>query len=86
MDGLGFFDDNSFGNERNINASAYNNGSTLLDNYSGIGGAANETDGNNQINWGSQAGTSLTISNNSNSGTPTNPVTAGSAAKEFAIF
>lgn len=84
--GIGFYDDNSYGNTKSINATGYNSGVMTLNDWSGNGDTASETDPNSKINWGAQAGTTLTLSNNSNAGFPSDPVTAGSAAQEFAVF
>ena len=84
--GIGFYDDNAYGNTKSINASSYNSTAMMLNDWSGNGGTPSETDPNSKIDWGVQAGTTLTLSNNSNIGFPSDPVTAGSAAQEFAIF
>jgi hypothetical protein len=71
MNTLGFFDDNNYGNLQNFNASAYNLTATTLNSWSGsVGGEALDNDTNNKINWGAQAGTLLTLSNNTAGGSP----------------
>lgn len=84
--GVGFYDDNGYGNTGSINATAYSGNVVTFDNWSGNGGEGSETDPSAKIDWGVQAGTVLTLSNNSNSGSPPDPIVAGSAAQEFAIF
>lgn len=84
--GVGFYDDNGYGNTGSINATGYNGGTLTFNDWSGNGGDASETDPNAKIDWGVQAGTVLTLSNNSNSGSPADPVTAGATSQEFAIF
>jgi hypothetical protein len=86
---MGFFDDDGHANNNNIDASAYNVSNVLIDNWSGLDGITNEVDTNNRINWGTQAGTALTLTINNNLSKPVEPgipLAAGAAVEEFAIF
>ena len=86
LDTMGFFDDDGHGNNFNIDATSFNVSDVTINNWSGLDGSTYERDSNNRITWGTQAGTALTLTTNNNSGKPVDPVTAGSAADEFAIF
>lgn len=87
MNYLGFFDDSSFGNVRNFNASAYNLTSTTLNNWSGLGGDANESsDPNGRIIWGSADSTRLTVSNNTAAGSPPATILPSAGPTYFATF
>jgi hypothetical protein len=86
---MGFFDDDSYANNNNIDASAFNVSDVTIEDWSGLDGTTNEVDTNNRITWGSQAGTALTLTLNNNVAKPVEPgnsVTAGAVADEFAIF
>ncbi len=73
MDSIGFFNDDSVANPFNIDASAYNNGVSTLDNYTGdVGGTAFENDPNNQLTWTAPAATELAITNDAEAGEPQN--------------
>lgn len=87
MNSIGFFDDSAFGNVKNIDATNYNNSSTTLNDWSGLGGESNEfADPNSKINWGSQAGTKLTLSNNTASGSPPATINRNTGPLLFATF
>ncbi|RME17052.1 MAG: hypothetical protein D6797_03270 [Bdellovibrio sp.] len=87
MDSVGFFDDAAYGNNKNFNASAYNAGSVTVNNWSGsVGGATKENDPNGKIIWGPQAGTELTLSNNTASGSPPSTINQSSGDTLFATF
>lgn len=67
---IGFYNDDSRSNTKNINATNYTNPITVSD-YSGdVSGASFETDPNNIITWAEPAVTSLTIVNDAESGEP----------------
>ncbi|MCB0391939.1 MAG: hypothetical protein KDD58_11650, partial [Bdellovibrionales bacterium] len=87
MSNLGFFDDDNHGNITNINATLYNSTATTLNNWSGsAGGTSNELDPNSKINWGSQAGTSLTLSDNTAPGNPPATINQNSSDTLFNTF
>jgi hypothetical protein len=91
LDYLGFFNDFGHANARNINATSFNLSSVSLTNWNGSsGGVAKETDPNNaptgRLNWGSQAGTRLNISNDTPSGAPPATIAVSSADTHFATF
>ncbi len=90
MSNMSFYDDDGHGDNGSIDASSYNISDVALTNWSGLGctseGCAFENDTNNRINWGTQEGVKLILSTNTNTGAPSNPITAGAAAEEFAIF
>lgn len=83
---LGFYDSNTFGNVKNFNATAYNVSGFTVNNWSGVGGAANETDPNNRITWGTQAGIQLTLANNTAAGFPTSTIAVSTGPNLFATF
>ncbi len=83
IDGIGFYDDNAYGNNYAINAGSYDVSDVIFDDWGGIN---SENDPNERIDWGTQAGTVLTLSTNTNLGYPFDPVFAGEAAFEFVIF
>jgi hypothetical protein len=85
MTGVGFYGQGA-ASPLNVNATAYVGSVLTFNNFSGIGGAANETDPGNRINWGSQAPTELLLTNNSPSGTPPATIAASSAYTHFATF
>ena len=84
---VGFFDDSGFANTRNFNATTFNVSAVTLNNWSGAaGGAAKENDPNGRINWGAQAGTELTLTNSTASGSPPATIAQSSADVLFATF
>jgi len=87
LNNVGFFDDSGFGNVKNFKATAYNSTSISVNDWSGsAGGSANEVDPNGKINWGTMAGTELTVSNHTPSGQPPTSIAASSADTHFATF
>ena len=89
MPSLGFYDDSSFGNNFNFNVNAaYAGTAAFLDLYAGgVGGAAKEkADANNKINWGSLAGTTITLTDGTAAGSPPATIAASSAATLFSTF
>lgn len=89
MTGLGFFDDAGAGGRKNFNATSYTCGGSArqVNDWSGdVGGAANETDPSACIDWGTQAGTRLTLSDATASGSPPATVGQSSGPTYFATF
>ncbi|MBY0516471.1 MAG: hypothetical protein K2P81_06160 [Bacteriovoracaceae bacterium] len=85
FDAVGFYDNSGFGTAKNINATGFNVSSVTVNNWAGLDSTF-ETDPNNRITWGTQAGTVLNVSQNTNAGRPVTPVTAGAAAAEWLIL
>lgn len=90
IDSMSFFDDDAYGNNTSFNVNASYSGNVAVENWAGLGctveSCAYENDPNDYIDWAGTAATVLTLSTNNNTGAPANPVTAGAAASEFAIF
>ena len=84
-DSLGFFDDSAFGNCTNINAAAFNVSNIQVNNWSGMG-AANENDPSGRVNWGTGAGTKLSVSNNTVAGSPPATINQATGPSLFATF
>ncbi len=82
---IGFFDNAAYGTAKNINATGFNVSNMQIDEWSGLD-LTFETDPNNRLNWGAQVDTSITVAQNTNTGMPVSPVTAGAAAGEWIIF
>lgn len=85
LTGVGFYGQNAV-TPLNVNATAYVGSVITFSSYSGIGGAANETDPTNKITWGSPAAVELLLTNNSPSGAPPTTIAASSAYTHFATF
>lgn len=96
MEGLGFFNEGGSGSG-NIDASAYAGSASdvFIDNWLGdLGGEGSDLDSNGScggdppgcIEWGTEAGTSLTITDNTASGSPPNNIAVGSADTLFATY
>lgn len=85
INNLAFFDDANNGTARNFDATLFNVSNIQMEGWAGLG-SSKETDPNNRINWGAQAGTVLTLSQNTNVGRPVDPVTAGAVEGEYIIY
>ncbi len=84
MDTLGFFNDNSAASVKNFDAATYNLTAVTINQWSGgVGGSTFENDPNGKIGWGSQAGTLLSLSNNTAVGSPTSTLGRSSADTLF---
>ncbi len=83
--GVGFYGQSAI-TPLNVNATAYVGSAITFNNYSGIGGAANETDPGGRINWGTTAPVELLLTNNSPTGAPPTTIAASSAYTYFATF
>lgn len=83
--GLGFFDDFSYGNIKNIHANSYTGSAVTIDGWAGLGGATYEVDTGNKITWGTQAARALQITNRSASGAPLTTI-AKAASDTFATY
>lgn len=83
---LGFYSGSGGGPFTNIHANAYTGSATTVQTYSGIGGAANETDTGSKINWGTASPPVIQIQNLSTAGVPSATIAQGSAYTHFATF
>ncbi len=88
LDSIGFFNDGGFATVRNFSVNAGYVGNTVtVNNWSGLGGNANETaDPNSKVNWGSQAGTELTLQNLTAGGNPPASINPSIGPSLFATF
>lgn len=86
MDQIGFFVGIGGGPFVNVHASNYNLTTVNFTNHSGIGGAANEADGNSKVTWGASASPVLQVQNVSASGVPPTTIGKGSASTHFGTF
>lgn len=84
LSGLGFYGPS--GTPLNFNATSFPGSAITVSNWSGQGGATYETDPGNKITWGSAAGVSLLLTNNSPSGAPPSTIARSSAYTQFATF
>ena len=72
LNSIGFYNDDGVATPKNINANLYNQTAITINNISGsVAGATFELDPNNKINWGSTAGTTLSIVNDAEANEPT---------------
>jgi len=85
LSGVGFYAPGAT-TPKNVIATAYTGSVITFDDYSGIGGAANETDPSNKITWGTQAAATINIVDNSPSGAPPTTIAASAAYTQFATF
>jgi hypothetical protein len=83
---VGFFDEGAGGTQRNINATTFNVSAVTFNNWSGKGGAANETDPNSRLTWGTQDTPKLKMSNRTVSGSPAATIATGSADTLFMTY
>ncbi len=84
--GLGFFDDSSFGNVSNIDATNYTGTPVTIEDWAGLGGSGDEIDPGGKIDWGAQADLAIQITNQTASGNPAATIGKGSADTLFTTF
>ncbi|MCM2276947.1 MAG: C25 family cysteine peptidase [Oligoflexia bacterium] len=87
LSSLGFFNDASYANVKNFDATSYAGAAISLSSWiGGVGGATYETDPSDKISWGAQAGTKLTLSDATASGNPPTTIGQGVGPSYFATF
>ena len=91
--GIGFFDDASTGAAHNFNVSSYTGSIINLNNWSGLGGGSSPVPGNYsnpvnsvKLNWQTQAGVVLQLTNNTVAGSPPSSLGVSSADTLFSTF
>lgn len=85
LNGVGFYGQSS-STPRNVNATSFTGSPITFNNWQGVGGATNELDPGNKINWGTEAATELLLTDASAVGVPPAAIAAGAAYTHFATF
>ena len=83
---IGFFDEGAAGTQFNIRANAYTGAVVTIEDYSGIGGTANESDPGNKLDWGVAAESALQVTDASPPGIPATTIAAGTNDSHIATF